>query len=102
VAETIRRCYRDLVGLYGITLPETDPDTISMRRALEMAQAPFPTPGAFPAVGEQAVMDRHVEELDRRLADLGVIAPGQATKMPAPSADEDDLGFRSFPPPIDY
>lgn len=49
---------RDLIGLYGVTLPETDPKIISMKRLLEMVSTPSPTPGGCPAVGEQAVPDR--------------------------------------------
>ena len=45
VAEAIRRCCRDLITLYGITLPDTDPDVVSVRRMLEMVGAPFPPPG---------------------------------------------------------
>jgi transposase-like protein len=58
LAEAIRRYCRDLIGLYGVTLPETDPKIISMKRMLEMVAAPYPTPGGYPAVGEQAVLDR--------------------------------------------
>ena len=58
LGEAIRRCCRDLIGLYGVTLPETDPKIVSMKRMLEMTAAPFPTPGGYPAVGEQAVLDR--------------------------------------------
>ena len=61
VAEQIRKTGRDLIGLYGVTLPETDPEMISMKRMLEMMEAPLPTPGDFPAVGEQAVLDRYIE-----------------------------------------
>jgi len=84
VVETIRRCCRDLIGLYGMTLPDTDPESVSMKRMIEMVGSPFPTPGGYPLVGEQAVMDRHADELDTRLADLGVIP--EAT----PSVDDDD------------
>lgn len=76
VAEAIRRCCRDLIGLYGVTLPETDPEVVSMRRMLEMVGRDFPTPGGYPEVGEQAIMDRHVADLDRSLADFGVDPPG--------------------------
>ena len=62
LAEAIRRCGRDLIGLYGVTLPETDPEIVSIKRMLEMVTSPFPTPGGSPAVGEQAVLDRHVAE----------------------------------------
>ena len=61
VAEAIRRGGRDLIALYGVTLPDTDPEVISMKRMLEMMEAPLPTPGGFPAVGEQAVLDRYIE-----------------------------------------
>jgi len=64
LAEAIRRCGRDLIGLYGVALPETDPEIVSMKRMLEMVTSPFPTPGGYPAVGEQAVLDRHDEALD--------------------------------------
>jgi len=93
VAETIRRCCRDLIALYGVTLPETDPEIVSMKRMIEMTQAPMPTPGGYPQVGEQAVLERHTDELDTRLADLGVIAPGQATRGTT-SGDDEDFGFR--------
>jgi transposase len=73
VAEAIRRCCRDLIGLYGVTLPETDPEIVSMKRTLEMTQAPFPTPGGYPPVGEQAILDRLGEEAEQQLAELGVI-----------------------------
>ena len=86
VAETIRRCCRDLIALYGITLPETDPQIVSMRRVIEMVGAPFPIPGGYPEVGEQALMDRHSADLDRRLVDFGVIP--EAT----PSVEDDDGG----------
>ena len=56
--EAIRRSGRDLIGLYGVTLPETDPKIVSMKRMLDMVASPFPTPGGHPAVGEQAVLDR--------------------------------------------
>jgi len=61
LAEAIRRCGRDLIGLYGVTLPETDPEIVSIKRMLEMVTSPFPTPGGSPAVGEQAVLERHAE-----------------------------------------
>jgi len=93
VVETIRRCCRDLIGLYGMTLPDTDPEIVSMKRMIEMVGAPFPTPGGYPQVGEQAVLERHTDELDTRLADLGLIAPGQATRKPT-SGDDEDFGFR--------
>lgn len=64
VAETIRNYSRDLISLYGITLPETDPEIVSIRRMLEMVTEPFPTPGGYPEVGEQAILDRHVEDLE--------------------------------------
>jgi transposase-like protein len=64
LAEAIRRCCRDLIGLHGVTLPETDPEIVSIKRMLEMVTSPFPTPGGYPAVGEQAVLDRHVAELE--------------------------------------
>ncbi|MEJ7871288.1 MAG: hypothetical protein WKF67_03435 [Rubrobacteraceae bacterium] len=64
VAETIRRAGRDLIALYGVTLPETDPEVISMKRMLEMMAAPLPTPGGFPTVGEQAVMDRYIADME--------------------------------------
>ena len=92
VAETIRRCCRDLIALYGVTLPETDPEIVSMKRMIEMTQAPMPTPGGYPQVGEQAVLERHTDELDTRLADLGVIAPGQATRGTT-SGDDGDHGI---------
>ena len=88
VAESIRRGARDLIGLYGITLPETDPEMVGMKRMLETVGVPFPTPGGYPAVGAQAVLDRHAEELDGRLADLGVISPGTARDA-TPDAGED-------------
>lgn len=97
VAETIRRCCRDLIALYGVTLPETDPQIVSMRRVIEMVGAPFPIPGGYPEVGEQALMDRHSADLDRRLVGFGVI-PEEA-----PPTDEDDGGdFRQFAPYLDY
>jgi len=97
VAETIRRCCRDLIALYGITLPETDPKMIGMKRLLEMTSTEFPTPGGYPAVGEQAIMDRHSADLDSRLAGLGVIPEAP------PPTDEDDGGdFRQFDPYLDY
>ena len=64
VAEAIRRGGRDLIALYGITLPDTDPAVISMKRMLEMMDAPLPTPGGFPAVGEQAVLEHHIADLE--------------------------------------
>lgn len=64
VAEAIRRAGRDLIALYGVTLPDTDPEVISMKRMLEMMDAPLPTPGGFPAVGEQAVLERHIADLE--------------------------------------
>lgn len=69
VAEAIPRCGRDLVGLYGVTLPETDPEIISIKRMLEMVAAPFPTPDGYPAVGEQAVLDRHVANAEEAVGD---------------------------------
>lgn len=105
VAESIRCCCRDLIGLYGATLPETDPEVVSIRRMLEMTQAPFPAnPGGYPAVGEQAILDRLAADADRHLVDLGVIAPGQATRNTASGDDEDDGGgdFRHFDPYLDY
>lgn len=91
VAETIRRCCRDLIALYGITLPETDPEVVSVKRMLEMVGAPFRTPGGYPEVGDQAIMDRLAGDADRGLADLGVIAPERAPNTSA-SGDEDDGG----------
>jgi len=64
VAEAIRRGGRDLISLYGMALPETDPEIVSMKRMLEMVSAPFSTPGGYPAVGEQAVLDRHVASFE--------------------------------------
>jgi len=93
VVETIRRCCRDLIGLYGMTLPDTDPKIVSMKRMIEMTQAPMPTPGGYPQVGEQAILERHTEELDRRLGDFGVIAPDQATRGTT-SGEDEDHGFR--------
>lgn len=93
VAEAIRRCCRDLIGLYGVTLPQTDPERVAFERMLEMSQAPLPTPGGYPAVGEQAVLDRMAVEADQRLADLGVIAPERApSRVHVPPDDEDDGG----------
>jgi len=77
--QAIREGGRDLIALYGITLPDTDPEVISMKRMLEMMDAPFPTPAGYPAVGEQAA-------LERRIADL---------------EDEDDY-FANLGTPIDY
>jgi hypothetical protein len=59
-----------------------------MKRMIEMVGSPFPTPGGYPEVGEQAVLDRHAGELDRRLADLGVIPEAGPS-----AADEDDGNF---------
>ena len=64
VAEAIRRAGRDLIALHGVTLPDTNPEVISMKRMLEMMDAPLPTPGGFPAVGEQAVLERHIADLE--------------------------------------
>jgi predicted transcriptional regulator len=58
VAEAIRRGGRDLIGLYNVVLPETDPEIVSIKRMLAMTAREFPTPGGYPAVGEQAVLDR--------------------------------------------
>jgi hypothetical protein len=81
---------RDLIGLYGITLPDTDPEIVSMKRMLAMVEnTEFPTPGGYPEVGEQAILDHHSAELDRRLADLGVIAPQEATRIPTSGEDSD-------------
>jgi len=63
LAEAIRRCGRDLIGLYGVTLPETDPERITTERLLKIAESEFTTPGGYPAVGEQAILDQHVAEL---------------------------------------
>jgi hypothetical protein len=98
MAETIRRTWRDLIGLYGITLPETDPQRVEIKRMLDMTQSTFPAnPSGHPAVGEQAIMDRIGEEAERKLVDLDVIAPKQATRnRTSDGSDVEDHGIRYF------
>jgi hypothetical protein len=73
-----------------------------MERMLEMVESPFPPPGGYPAVGEQAILDRiaaDAADADRQLECLGVIAPKRATRK----RDEDDGGdFPYFDPAVDY
>jgi len=104
VVEAIRRCCRDLIGLYGMTLPEADPEIVSMKRMLEMTQAPFPTPGGYPAVGEQAILDRIAADADRRLADLRVRRAQPPPEDHVIPPHEPDVGddFRHFPPYLNY
>lgn len=64
VAEQVRKIGRDLIGLYGLTLPDTDPEVISAKRMVEMMAAPLPTPGGYPEVGDQAVLERHIADLE--------------------------------------
>lgn len=64
LAEAIRRSGRDLVALYGVTLPETDPDRIAADKLTEMMETDLPLPGGYPEVGPDAVLQRHVSEMD--------------------------------------
>jgi hypothetical protein len=66
LAESIRRVHRDLVALYGVVLPETDAERILDERGRRMEQAARELEG-FPEVGEQAIVDRHIEELDKEI-----------------------------------
>jgi predicted transcriptional regulator len=66
LSESIRRVHRDLVALYGVVLPETDAERILDERGRRMEQAARELEG-FPEVGEQAIVDRHIEELDKEI-----------------------------------
>jgi hypothetical protein len=63
LAEAIRRCGRDLIALYGVTLPETDPERLALERMLKMDASQFPEPTGYPDVSEQGILDRHVDKL---------------------------------------
>jgi Putative ATPase subunit of terminase (gpP-like) len=89
VAEIIRRSCRDLIALYGITLPETDPEIVSMKRMLKMMEPPFSTPGGYPAVGEQAIIEEHRDVPEQQLAGSGL---NQTTRTPA-ADDPGDFRF---------
>jgi len=69
LSESIRRVHRDLVGLYGVVLPETDAERILEERGRRMDQAAreLQELDAYPEVGEQAIVDRHIAELDREI-----------------------------------
>jgi len=62
VAEQIRRTCRDLVGVYGVELPEVDGERILEDRLTKMGQAPLPE--GFPEVGEQAAVEQRLEEME--------------------------------------
>ncbi len=64
VAEQVRKIGRDLIGLYGLTLPDTDPEVISAKRMVEMMAAPFPTPAGYPDVSEKGILERHSADLE--------------------------------------
>ncbi len=65
LGEAIRRTARDLALVYGVELPKIDGEEIALDRLMREVQAEVgATPTGYPAVGEQAVLDRHVEALD--------------------------------------
>jgi transposase-like protein len=97
-AQELHRLRRTLLALYGVELPETDAERILEERGRKMDQVLL-EPDGYPELSEQAIVDRHVEELDRQFVErfghhlLGkrpTPAPTKPTPTEEDSSDRDD------------
>jgi len=93
------RIEKQLLFLHGVELPEADAERILDERALKMDQAAdelLSEPVGYPEMSEQAIVDRHIEEEDRKLVERFGYNPLKPKSRPKPAptkpepTDEDE------------